>query len=1012
MLAPNFLEKTIFSLFPEEVVKDIQFDAFVRSVKANEVLVKSGNQFDELYIPVSTSILLVANDESEQADTMGSVEIGRSANLFSFLRSLPAAYSFVVEDDGDVLAIPRELVDRLFNIFPEAQIYLLNVTKDPVFRNLAKEFRSIGVADEFIVRFVAKLSEITLSPQSYLIKQNAQFIGPIFFDDGQLLLRSGSIDQNSWLVPIKSWIGWRESIDQLPSKNSIFATTSTNILQIKAVEVLHLRRDFPEDFETLDGWLSRAEHDKAEIVEEEEEFESIEELFEEAIETKVRRWRLPIVRQDNEMDCGPACLSMISKFYGKNVSSLFWRSKLSTDQSGTSLFDLSTTAARFGFISHCLEVTKLEELDSTNLPIIALRKYHYLVVYKIEKKFLLVGDPAIGIRQMSFEDFYDGFDKVGLFLKPNKEFLDLLDSPSPWRHYWQLFQSLEGDLALAFTCGVLGVILSLVPAFVGQIILDDVLIRKNTDLLWILLGVSGGGILLGLFITWAESYYFNFIVSKYNFKATSVFIQKMFSLPYNFFSTRHVGDFTHRLSEMDNLRRFITNTLFNFLLNILTMAIYGSALFFISHKIAYIVGVLIPPMTIVPFLSSKLMTRLYSEVFAKASEQSSQITDLVEGISTIKSSGSEFAARTRFESKLISFIKVQNSFAMTALKVSVSSAGYYQFVNLLIVGLTVYMGINGEISPGKVVALALITNRIFTPLLDITKQWDHFIEMKSVVTRLNDIFLTPSEDKKELKSVQFNKKKVFQGEIEFRDVWFRYGGEASEWVLKGVNFKIESGQKVSIVGPSGSGKSTLAFLITRMYEPNKGQILIDGRDYREYDLQWFRSQIGFLPQESALFSGSIAENIGFNNCEINDEKLLSAATQASGLEFVNRRSAGFSHHIPHGGQGFSVGEKQRISLSRLFYQNPSIAILDESTSALDGISERQVLTSILNEMSSKTILNIAHRQSTVVYSDYAIVLFEGRCIDFGPLSYLRENSFVYQKIFSEEVAIQPLDKLA
>ena len=231
-------------------------------------------------------------------------------------------------------------------------------------------------------------------------------------------------------------------------------------------------------------------------------------------------------------------------------------------------------------------------------------------------------------------------------------------------------------------------------------------------------------------------------------------------------------------------------------------------------------------------------------------------------------------------------------------------------------------------------------------------------------------------------------------------------------MLKGVNFKIEAGQKVSIVGPSGSGKSTLAFLLTRMYEPNKGHIFVDGRDYREYDIDWLRDNIGLLPQESKLFSGSLAENIGFRHLDIDEEKLQIAATRSSAIDFINKKPNAFQHYVPHGGHGFSVGEKQRIALARLFYQDPSIVILDEATSALDGISEKEVLTHLLKEMKGRTVINIAHRYSTVVRSEFAAVLFEGRCIGFGPLSYLKENNLVYRKLFSfdEDLITEAMEK--
>jgi ABC-type bacteriocin/lantibiotic exporter with double-glycine peptidase domain len=311
-------------------------------------------------------------------------------------------------------------------------------------------------------------------------------------------------------------------------------------------------------------------------------------------------------------------------------------------------------------------------------------------------------------------------------------------------------------------------------------------------------------------------------------------------------------------------------------------------------------------------------------------------------------------------------------------------------------GLCGWFAIKGDLSPGQVVAVTMISGKILGPLLSIASKLDDAYEIKAAMGRINDILLAPMEGSGTKGRL---KKDKILGEIEFKDVWFRYGGEGSDWVLKGVSFRIEPGQNVAFVGPSGSGKSTIASLISRMFEPTKGQIFIDGRDYLDYDIQWLRNQLGVLHQESHLFHGTILENIAFSQPDVDIARAVEAARKAAADEFIQKKPNDYYYMISAGGFGLSGGEKQRISLARTLYQEPTILILDEATSALDGIAESKLLERLKEQISGTTI-NIAHRFSTVKHSDYVLVLFEGKVVGFGTHEDLSHDNEIYQKLFN------------
>lgn len=1006
--------RSIFSLFPERLYSSFNFDQYLEAFTESHAIENEHLVCDHLSIALEVPLLLMKK-ESSGSICIGSVIKGRSANLFSFLRALPSRYSVRARSAGQVLRIPRSVLDSLFNEFPEAKIYLLRVTESGAFRNLSRELHSLNLNPIFIAKFIAKLNIVTIPHHEPVVSIGESFTGPLFLSEGEFLFRHKTSTRTSWSVPLRTWIGWGELKRGDVAGFSITAMSESELLQIQEIQLNQLSEEFPKDYQSLESWI--LEGVLPQIQDEDDEYSEIEDddledLFKGADETAVHHWSFPFVGQNDAMDCGPACLAMMSLYFKKDLSIQFWRSKLSTGKEGTTLYDLAQTAERFGFTTYCLEVVDLKELESNLFPFIAIRKKHYLVVYKIEKDFVTIGNPEGGILKLSIENFNNGFENVGLFLKPNSQFAQLTKSQSRWKHYVFLFEGVKTEISLAFICGLIGVLVSLAPPAITQLIIDNVLVSHDLKFLTVLLSVLVGTTLVSMFAAWARSYYFNFVITRFNFRAMNAFIQKMLSLPYNFFATRNVGDFTHRIEELSQLRSFVTGTLFEVVMNIVTLIIYAVALVAVSPTVGLIAFVLAPLMLVIPLLHSNFLTFKLNQLFELRASQTSRVTDLVNGIATIKATGANYASKAKFVKELSKINQYENAFYTTSSNVATLTTTYYQFANLVVVGACALLGIHGELSAGKVFFLIAVSSRIFNPFLTLSRQWDRFIETKMAISRLNDIFLSPSETQSIKRSVISSGK--IKGEIEFKEVWFRYGGETSEWVLKDINFKVGPGEKVAFVGPSGSGKSTIACLLSRMYEPTKGNIYIDGRDYREYDLDYLRSQIGLLHQEPTLFAGTIMDNIGFNQLEPDVEKVRIAAKRASITSVIESKPEGLEHEISHGGNGFSKGEKQRIALARLFYNDPQILVLDEATASLDGTSERHIMSTIANEMSERVVFSIAHRLTTLAYSDLIIVLNHGRISGCGTMELLKETNFLFQELFgfSTEQTTQTKEKAA
>jgi subfamily B ATP-binding cassette protein HlyB/CyaB len=726
---------------------------------------------------------------------------------------------------------------------------------------------------------------------------------------------------------------------------------------------------------------------------------SLNEVFSDEAVVRKRPFRIryPFVYQHDEMDCGSACLSMVSKYWGNDLSLQFWRQRVQTGKNGTSLFDLLAAAEKFGFITHPVSVESIAMIGEGDiLPAIVLRNSHYVVVYRVTSKQVIVGDPSVGIRKMSHEEFDEGFQKAVLLLRPIDRFFENRSEKSEYGHYFELFFKFKKELAIVLLVSILIIVFDLVSPFLFQLIYDDVLVNKDGNLLAFVLIAALTASAATSVLGFIKMKYVIYISSKFDFIASSAFFRKLFSLPYRFIAERHIGDFTHRVSELQRLRLFLTNQILGIVLDLLTLGVFAVALYLFSPTILLISLGMSAVLVLISVLFSRRMINAFQESFLKGSEQDSAVTEALKGISTIKTTNCEIGFRWNLEGYIAKSLKARNDFSHLSISLDAISGFVHESFILLLLGFAAYLALTGKFTPGQVISASMLVGNIMRPFSNLAHSWSGIQEAKATAQRLNDVFLMGSEVKKLMN--EGDMLEHFRGEIEFRNVWFRYGGESSEWVLKNVSFRIPAGESVALVGRSGSGKSTIGLLLGGLYAPSEGQILIDGRELGDYDTSWIRKRMGFILQEPSLFHGTIAQNIALGEVEIDPVRLRQVATQANAMEFIEKNPLKFDFLLTHGGLGLSAGEKQRIAFSRALYNDPHILILDEATSAMDGISEKAVIHSLRE--GRRTMINIAHRLSTAIASDSLIILDQGEVVGSGTHSELARQNELYRRLFN------------
>ncbi len=965
-----------------------------------------GDRPAELWIVLAGELLLHSKGPSGTSEISGVVSSCRSLNLYSVLRGKPYQYSAIPTHQAQVLRIPLQVLKALLDGRKNALPYLLGITENPVIRQLAKDLEEIGCSKAFRLELLGSIQEEQLTPQSWIVHQKEAVKFTFLVASGAIHAyckdkKSGKLNP-LWQVPFRSWQLWKEGFSGALAPYSFRSLSGTSIWKISRASLQSIDESLPDDFAKYSAWVLKTTAAKAndEEGEDQEEIESLSHLF--AGLPGVGRKspsKYPFVPQNDQMDCGPACLAMVSKWFGNEVSIQYWRSQVQTDREGTSLFDLAKACERNGFVCHAVGLEDIRTVESDLLPIIILRRYHYMVVYHVADKFVVVGDPSLGIRNIPLEEFEEGYERVALLMKPTESFYSIRSPSTPYRHYLELFTGFRKEILLVGVSSAMMVVLAIFPPLLMQIIIDEVLGKKDDNLLVALLGgavcITFSQALMG----YVRSYYLGWLSAKFDFRAGSAFFRKVFTLPYAYFASRHVGDFTRRLSEMERLRKFVTDTLVGTLLDLITLFFYAIVLVLYSPTVALATMLTAPLLLAVSMLFSKRLVNSYLAAFNARAHEESYITDMLKGMALIKSMSAEVAARWRYEEAAVTTLKARYESQKTSNLLGAIIQVIDQSGRFLLMGLGAHLAIKGKMSPGQVLSLSLLVNNVFGPFHGLASSWSSLQELKAVIGRLNDVFLAPSETMRSRTPGAGIRKRKLRGEIEFQNVWFRYGGDSSNWVLRDVSFKIEAGQNVAVVGPSGSGKSTIANLITRLHEPTQGQILIDGRDYREYDVQWLRSQIGIILQETCLFHGSVMENIGFGHPVVNVQKAVESAKLAEAHDFIQKKASGYDYFLTHGGLGLSGGEKQRIALARMLYAAPSILMLDEATAALDGITERALLQSLRSAANGRTILSIAHRYTTVRMSDFALVMRDGKVLGFGTHDQLAQTPGLYSELF-------------
>lgn len=725
--------------------------------------------------------------------------------------------------------------------------------------------------------------------------------------------------------------------------------------------------------------------------------------------------KFPRFLQYDEMDCGPSCLHIICKHYGKDIPLDHLRTLCDTKRTGSSMLGIKEAAEKLGFEASAVTIGYDDANDKEYFPFIAYwNQKHYVVVYKMTDKKVYVSDPAYGLltyKRSEFEKSWKGAAETGvaLLLAPQENFF------SPSGEYYEhkkgigwilrFYRGFGSVLTKIIILLIIGSAIQFVFPFLTQFIVDKGIDKKNLSMInMLLLGqltLFAGRIFTDVF----RNYLLLKLSTRININMVNAFFKKLMRLPSGFFDTKMTGDILQRISDHQRIESFLSTGTLNFLFALVSVLVFGVVLAWYNWFVfaVFLTG------TIIYFLwfwfFMKRRAALDYKRFSSLAENQEKNIELIFGMQEIKLNNAEEGKRNQWlhlQEKLFGIN--QKSLALRQTQTAGASL-INELKNILITFLAARLVIQsgGAFTLGNMLAISYITGQLNGPVSQILEFFQNYQDAALSLNRINEIH--SKKDETDM-APHLPQHIPHPCDIEIKNLCFKYiNSNQVPYVLNNVNFKIPYGKTTAIVGSSGSGKTTLLKLLLRYYQPQEGGILLNDLPLDAVSFEEWRNYCGAVLQEGFIFSESIRNNIVLDGSSTNEARLKQTLQVTNLEEFIANLPMGLNTKIGQNGIGISAGQRQRILIARAVYKTPAFILFDEATSALDAKNEKDVWDKLSLHFKNHTALVIAHRLSTVKNADNIIVLENGVVAEQGTHEQLSALKGIYFNLVKNQLEL-------
>lgn len=727
----------------------------------------------------------------------------------------------------------------------------------------------------------------------------------------------------------------------------------------------------------------------------------------------------PHYLQPDTMDCGPTCLRIIAKHYGRSISLEKLRSLSDTTRSGSSLQGIADAAEKIGFRSLGVKIDFDALSEQAPLPCIVFwRQSHFVVVYKIKKGTVHVSDPGHGLLEYSQQEFLANWIGSHATDKTEEGIVLLLEETPKLKEteeddvarkegmgfLWKYMANYKRYL-FQLALGLFSVsILQLIFPFLTQSVVDIGIQNKDLHFLYLVLFAQLFIFLGRTIIEITRGWILLHLSTRINISLVSDFLIKLMKLPIAFFDSKMTGDIMQRIGDHSRIEQLLTNQTLNVLFSAFNFIVFGIVLGIYNLPILgiFLLGTALYFLWITFFLKKR--SDLDHKRFSQMSDERNRVMELIQGMQEIKLHNAERNKRWGWENLQVKLFKIHiKSLRLEQLQ-SNGSGIINELKNILVSFYSAKLVIDGSLTLGMMLSISYIIGQLNSPISQFLSFIYSYQDAKISVERLSEIHNKEDEEPAGSEQLHFLPE---QHTLQLEKVSFRYPG-MQDTVLNELDLTIPANKITAIVGSSGSGKTTLMKMLLRFYEPSTGNLLLDKTPLNSISQHTWRAQCGSVMQEGYIFSDTIANNIAVGEEIVDKKKLLHAVKVANIQEFIESLPLSYNTKIGGEGMGISGGQKQRILIARAVYKNPEFLFFDEATSALDAKNEKVIMENLNEFFKGKTTVIIAHRLSTVQHADQIVVLEGGQIVELGNHQSLIELKGIYFNLVKNQLQLEKM----
>lgn len=705
--------------------------------------------------------------------------------------------------------------------------------------------------------------------------------------------------------------------------------------------------------------------------------------------------KTPTIYQMEATECGAASLSMIMGYYGKYIPLEKMRIETGVSRDGCNAKNILIAARKFGFEAKGFRKS-IDALLELKPPCIIHWNFNHFVVYEGNKgKYYYINDPAMGRRKLTFEDLDDAFTGIVLTFEKTEKFEKSKKEKTLMTFIKGRLEGQYSSILALVAIGLLLIFPGLVIPIFSQVFIDNILLGGNTSWMTAFLAIMAGTMLFQAVLSFYRGVLLQKLQNKMAMISAHKFLSHMFRLPMNFFDQRYAGDLAERVENNNNVNTFLAGDLAETVLNIMVAAFYLILLLLYSPALTLI--------GLVSIVINMLLVKFSSGAIANSTmkmqqDQGKMIGAVFAGLnitSTLKASGAENEYISRILGYYAKTIRLEQKLGKLQQMINAIPEVFNEISNVLVLLFGGILVIRGNMTAGMLVAYTSLLNSFTEPVNKLVGFIQRIQTLKADMSRVEDIMKYEVDKKYDDKEKKIPMTTKLTGEVALKDIAFGYS-ILEKPLVENFSFHLKSGSSIAFVGASGCGKSTVSKIVSGLYVPWDGEILMDGMNVKSIPKEIMSSSVSTVSQSITLFSGTIRDNLTMWNNSILEEDIIKAAKDACIHDVITKKPGAYEFVLDEGGANLSGGQRQRLEIARALVTNPTILIMDEATSALDPLVEKEIIDNIKRR--GCTCVIVAHRLSAIRDCDEIIVMERGKIVQRGGHEELSGQPGHYQRL--------------